>query len=103
MGGLVGFCVNPIIDASHCVSRLQYVNARALLKSKGLISGEAVLCDLKLTEQTVPVECFSSQKRQREAEHCVFTSAESGEQMVESVHTLFYMSLWPHCACMHEG
>lgn len=53
-GGLVG--LNPIIDAPYCVSRQQCVSDWALFKSRGLISGKTVGCDLTLTGQIVPVK-----------------------------------------------
>lgn len=54
--GGVSSGLNPIIDASHCVPRQQYISNRALFKSSRLISGETARVDLALTGHTVPVK-----------------------------------------------
>lgn len=48
--------MNPITDASCCVSRQQFVSDGPLFKPRGLISGETVCCDLTLLGQIVPVK-----------------------------------------------
>lgn len=54
--GLAVFCTSPIMDASCCVSRQQFVSDRPLFKSRGLVSGGKVCCDLTLMGQIVPVK-----------------------------------------------
>lgn len=54
--GLAVFWINPITDASCCVSRQQFVSDGPVFKSGGLVSGETVCCDLTLMGQIVPAK-----------------------------------------------
>lgn len=112
--GLAVFWINPIIGASCCVSRQQFVSDGPLFKSRGLISGETVCCDLTLMGQIVPAKSnclclcrgggggghiFSG--RQGEMGRRVSASVDQGKKS-ESCTERVLVTVCSVCACVHE-